>query len=103
MSWNQETPNELWIGHRNRPNEILLKDPSLMKPEARGITGYPGGHAEGYPDTFLQMVKTVYDYIAGGDLSKPRSFATFEDGWHELALCEAIEESAHKRTWVEVK
>jgi predicted dehydrogenase len=103
MSWDQETPNQLWIGHRDRPNEILLKDPSLMKPDARKVAAYPGGHAEGYPDTFSQMVRTVYGYIAEGDFSKPRPFATFEDGWRELALCEAIEKSAKKRAWVEVK
>ena len=74
-----------------------------MKPEARKMASYPGGHAEGYPDTFIQMVRTVYGYIAESDFSKPRPFATFEDGWHELALCEAIEKSARKRAWVEVK
>jgi predicted dehydrogenase len=52
LAWNSESPNQLWLGHRNRPNEILVKDPSLMTPEAAAYSAYPGGHAEGFSDTF---------------------------------------------------
>ncbi|HSR13643.1 MAG TPA: Gfo/Idh/MocA family oxidoreductase, partial [Thermodesulfobacteriota bacterium] len=102
MSWRQENPNELWIGRRERPNEFLIKDPSLMQDEARATAAYPGGHAEGYPDTFVQLFKSFYAYIAAGDLRKPRPFATFEDGRRELILCEAIQRSAKERCWVEL-
>lgn len=47
LRWEQEDPNTLWIGHRDRPNEVLVKDPALMHPQARPAAGYPGGHAEG--------------------------------------------------------
>jgi len=60
LHWEQEEPNAMWVGHRERPNELVIKDPSLMLPAARPMAGYPGGHAEGYPDTFLQMFNTVY-------------------------------------------
>jgi predicted dehydrogenase len=30
MSWRQENPNELWIGHREKPNELLLLYYGLM-------------------------------------------------------------------------
>jgi predicted dehydrogenase len=60
MHWEQENPNEMWIGHRDQPNEILPKDPSLFHPEVRALTGFPGGHAEGYPDTFLQVFRQFY-------------------------------------------
>jgi predicted dehydrogenase len=42
LSWDSEKPNELWIGHRTEPNQILMKDPSLLSPEARAVTSYPG-------------------------------------------------------------
>src|ERR1041385_702514 len=80
LSWNSEEPNTLWIGRRREPNGEIIKDPSLMSPEARGYAGYPGGHAEGYPDTFVQLFKDFYAYVDGGDFSKPRSFPTFETG-----------------------
>jgi predicted dehydrogenase len=102
LSWRQENPNELWIGYREKPNELLIKDPSLMHPAARPSAAYPGGHAEGYPDTFVQLFKSFYGYVAGGDFSRPRPFATFEDGRRELILCETIRRSAEERRWVDV-
>jgi len=100
LSWDQERPNELWVGHRDRPNELMLKDPALMDSTVRPIAGYPGGHAEGYPDTFMQLQKAVYSYIAAGDLSRPRTFPTFHDGHEEMLLCETIWESARQRQWI---
>jgi predicted dehydrogenase len=102
MSWRQENPNELWIGHREKPNELLLKDPSLMRPAVRSTAPYPGGHAEGYPDTIVQLFKSFYAYLASGDFTKERPFATFEDGRRELILCEAIQRSAEEGCWVKV-
>ncbi len=100
LAFDSESPNELWIGRRDRASEILPKDPGLLSPQARGYAVYPGGHAEGYPDTFVQLFKDFYGYIAAGDFRAPRSFPTFETGHHELVLCEAIAESAQKKAWV---
>jgi len=40
------------MGHRDAGNEIFIKDPSLLKAEARSYADLPGGHSEGYDDTF---------------------------------------------------
>jgi predicted dehydrogenase len=100
LAWNSETPNELWIGRRDRANEVLLKDPSLLSAAARAFTSYPGGHNEGYPDTFKQCFRAFYDYIAAGDLSAPPTFPTFADGHEEIRLCDAILESHRRGGWV---
>ena len=100
LVFDSESPNDLWIGRRDRACELLPKDPGLLTPEARGYAAYPGGHAEGYPDTFVQLFKDFYAYVAAGDFRAPRTFPTFETGHHELILCEAIAESAQKRAWV---
>jgi predicted dehydrogenase len=100
LAWNSEEPNTLWIGRRNRANELLAKDPSLLSPAARGFAAYPGGHAEGYPDTFAQLFREFYAYIEAGFLTAPRKFPTFETGHEELVICEAIEKSAQDRAWV---
>jgi len=100
LAWHSESPNVLWIGHRNEPNQRMMKDPALMSPEARGYAAYPGGHIEGYPDTFVQLFKDFYGYIAAGDFKAPRSFPTFETGHEELVLCDAIAASARERRWV---
>jgi predicted dehydrogenase len=99
LAWNSESPNQLWIGHRNQANQELLKDPSLMMPAARGYAAYPGGHIEGYPDTFVQLFKDFYAYIEKGVVSTP-TFPTFQTGHDELLLCEAIALSARERRWV---
>ena len=99
LAWNAEDPNTLWIGRRNESNGILIKDPSLLSPAARPYAAYPGGHAEGYPDTFVQLFHDFYNYLAAGDMKAPRKFPTFSTGHDELLLCEAIQKSAKDRAW----
>jgi len=102
LAWNSEEPGTLWIGRRNRANEELPKDPALLSPQARRYAAYPGGHAEGYPDTFVQLFRDFYEYIEAGDLKAARTFPTFETGNEEMVLCEAIERSSRSRAWVAV-
>jgi predicted dehydrogenase len=100
IAWDGERPNELWIGHRERPNEILIKDPSLLSGDTLTYTDYPGGHAEGYPDSFKMLYRAVYDYLHTGDFSKPKPFPTFADGHQEIVISEAILASHRERRWV---
>jgi predicted dehydrogenase len=102
LGWDSERPNELWIGHRAAPNQTLIKDPSLLSPEARMTASYPGGHNEGFPDTFKQLYAKVYKYIFDGDFSQVPDFPTFADGHYEMQLAEAIERSAGAKSWVKV-
>jgi len=102
LTWDSERPNELWIGHRERPNEILMKDPALLEPQASQYASYPGGHNEGFPDTFKQLYLSVYRYITANDLTVKPDFATFADGHKELVMGEAILKSAREGRWVEV-
>jgi len=103
LAWDSERPNELWIGHRDRPNELLLKDPSLLSQAARPFASYPGGHNEGFPDTFKQLYSQIYAYLAAGDYTAPTNFPTFADGHRELLLGEAIQKSAQQSRWVNLQ
>src|SRR5262249_23486537 len=102
LSWDSEQPDTLTIGRRDRPNERLHRDPALLSPAARRFADYPGGHVEAFPDTFKQLFRSVYDYIAAGDLAAPRPFPTFADGHREVVVCEAVGESFRQRRWVQV-
>lgn len=102
LAWNSESPNTLWIGRRDRASEELPKDPALLSPAARGFAAYPAGHAEGYPDTFVQLFRDFYGYLDAGDFEAPCSFPTFANGNHELLLCEAILKSSRDRAWISV-
>jgi predicted dehydrogenase len=102
LAWNSESPNELWIGHRDRPNESLIRDPALVGQLARGYLNYPGGHNEGFPDAFKQCFRAFYNYIAAGDFSAKPMFPTFAEGHREVVLCEAILKSHRGQCWVTV-
>jgi predicted dehydrogenase len=100
VAWNQEEPDTLWIGHRNEPNQIIVKDASLFYPEAATFADLPGGHSEGYDDSHKQVFKRFYAKVA--DRSAPVDYPTFEDGLHGMILLEKVMESAAKRGWVDV-
>lgn len=102
LAWDGEHPNHLWKGFRDRPNEVVIKDPGLIGEAARTYAGYPGGHAEGYPDTFKMIFKAFYGYIAAGDMGAPPPYPTFEEGHREMLLCEAIFRSHTEQRWVAV-
>ncbi len=99
-SWRQEAPEELWLGHRDAPNQILLKDPSLLTEAARGFADYPGGHAEGYPDTFKQLFRRFYASIA--DPSLTADYPQMADGLRQMKILEAELASHKSRAWVSV-
>jgi predicted dehydrogenase len=102
LDWNSEAPNQLWIGLRQQANELLIRDPSLMDGSASAISNYPGGHNEGFPDTFKQLFRAFYGYISNGDFDRQPPFPTFADGHREIQLCEAILKSHRERCWVDV-
>jgi len=104
LAWNSERANELWLGYRDKPNEVLIKDPQLMDESVRQFASYPGGHLEGFPDTMKQLFQQVYDYMDQRDQGNPTKppFPTFEDGLREVMICEAILKSASENRWVEV-
>jgi predicted dehydrogenase len=102
LAWDSERPEELWLGRRDAPNGALLRDPALLAPAARAATDYPGGHAEGFPDTFKQLYKAVYRAVAAGAPPARPDYPTFADGHEELVIGEAIARSARDGRWVTV-
>lgn len=100
LRWNQEEPNILWIGRRDRPNELVAKDPRLQDAPAATYAHYPGGHPEGYPDTFKNLFQNVYRRIA--DPSAPAEFPTFREAHEITRVLEAIDASCREGRWVEI-
>jgi predicted dehydrogenase len=100
VAWDQERPDELWIGHRNSANCIIIKDPSLLKPAARSFADLPGGHSEGYDDTFKQVFRRFYASIA--DPAAPRDYPQFADGLRQLVILDAELKSNRTRSWIDV-
>lgn len=102
LAWDSERPDELWIGHRDGPNELLLRNPALMHPRARTAARLPGGHVEGFADTFAALFSTIYADIAGGRSTAKPAYPTFADGHEAMLVLDAIAESARTGTWANV-
>ncbi len=101
LHWDSEDSQELWIGRRETFNQKAPKDPSILSKEAQSVIGYPGGHVEGFPDTFKMQFEKYYQSVLNKDTSK-KDFANFEDGLREMILNERVYESAQKRAWVKI-
>jgi predicted dehydrogenase len=103
LAWNSERPEELWLGRRDRPNEVLLRDPSLMEQAARETTTLPGGHAEGFAETFRELYRRVYRAVENGGPPAEPDYPTFVDGQWENVLGEAIALSSRESRWIELE
>jgi predicted dehydrogenase len=102
LAWNSELPNQIEVGHRDRANELLIRDPALISPQAASATSYPGGHNEGFGDTFKQLFIDFYRSIESGRFASEPSYPTFEDGHHEICVCETILASHQRQGWAKV-
>lgn len=104
LGWDQEVPQQLWIGRRDGPNQQLSDDPSLLNPEVAGSAHFPGGHIEGWPDAFKNMMHNFYLFIAAG--KKPgvdaANFATFHEGANIMQIVEAMVQSHQQQRWINV-
>jgi len=93
LRWRQERQNELWIGRNDQPNQILGKDPALLSAEARAYAPLPGGHQEGWPDSFFHVIADIYGYIRSGATHPPPTLCTFASATRICRLIEAMIES----------
>ncbi|MBL9072928.1 Gfo/Idh/MocA family oxidoreductase [Tabrizicola sp.] len=101
-AWSAEHPEDLWIGHREAPNQILLRDPSLMNATGAAAAFMPGGHPEGFADTWAAFFTQVYRDVARGGRGAESTWATFDDGHYEMLFCDAVLASAARGAWVDV-
>ena len=101
-AWDSETPDHLWLGHRGKPNEILMRDPALFGEAGRTAAALPGGHVEGFGDTFGALFRAIYADVVNGTPSARPPYATFAEGHDELLIGDAIAESARHGRWVDV-
>jgi predicted dehydrogenase len=100
--WDSEQPDQAWIGHRDRPNEILIRNPALMGPAGKAASALPAGHVEGFFDTFCAHFRAVYADVVAGAPSSSSCYPTFADGHDEMLVGDAIARSAREGRWVEV-
>jgi predicted dehydrogenase len=95
LQWDSEANEQLWLGHRDRPNELHWREPGA-------VSNHPAGHPEGFPDTFKQLYRAVYRAVAAGRMPEEPDFPTFRDGHESVVLGEAIATSAREGRWIDV-
>jgi predicted dehydrogenase len=98
-AWVSDAPDQMWIGQRDGPNQVLERDASLMNALGAAATSLPGGHVEGFADTFHAFFRQVYGDIAAGARRQGSTWASFEDGHYEMLFCDAVLRSAAKGGW----
>ena len=99
-AWDSETPDHLFIGHRDGPNQVLQRDFTLMNPLGTAAAVLPPGHVEGFGDSFAGFFRAVYADVAAGGRAEESTWATFDDGHEEMRLCDAVLTSARENRWV---
>ena len=101
-AWEQENPDTLWLGHRDQPNEILLRNPSLMNAAGRAAAQLPGGHVEGFADSHANHFRAVYADVAAGRMSERPPYATFADGHEAMLIGDTIARASRSGSWMKV-
>jgi predicted dehydrogenase len=102
IAWDSEQPDQLWIGHREAANEILIRNPALMGVAGRSAAALPGGHVEGFADTFHALFRAIYADVGIGEPAAHPAYPTFVDGHDEMLVGDAVAASARDGRWTAV-
>lgn len=107
LAWQEERAEELWMGRRDEPNQLLVKDPNLLHKSVLPYAALPGGHNEGWPDAFKNLMRNILTFIIEGH--DPASadglrFPRFDEGYRVALIVDAILRSQKAGSrWVEVE
>ena len=101
-AWNHKEATKLWIGQREKENEILIENPTLQDPSTARYATLPAGHPLGYNDAVRNLFTDFYEAVENGGMGNDLR-PTFETGVEEMKILEAIMSSCRKRSWVKVQ
>jgi predicted dehydrogenase len=102
VAWDSEQPDQLWIGHREEPNQILIRNPALMGSAGKASAFLPGGHVEGFADTFRSLFSAIYADVGEGRPPERPGYPTFADGHDEMLVGDAVAASSRDGRWTAV-
>lgn len=102
LFWNQEKPNQIWMGNKEKPNCELERNPVSLSGAAGSKTHLAKGHPEGWNDALFNNITEFYQCIEAGE-QKSGGFTTFEEAFYLMKLVKAILESSRLRQWIKVE
>jgi len=103
MEWRQEEPDKLWIGYKDKGNEVIYASRQYLTEYAQASAILPNGHPAGWTDTLRDAINSFYQDVRGGCLEGGIRYADFEDGLYIVKLVEACLASNKTGCWVHVK
>lgn len=98
LTFDQESPDQLWIGERERTS-LIVKDPGQGSPEQRRLAVLPAGHAQGYNECFAAFVRDTYAAIHG---ETPPGLPTFADGLRSAHVIQAVLTASRNQAWTSI-
>lgn len=97
LAFDQENPEQLWLGGRNG-SQALVRDPLTLSNAAKRYSPLPAGHPQGFQDCFNAFVADTYAAVQG---EHREGLPTFEDGARAAVITDAALSSAREGRWVE--
>jgi predicted dehydrogenase len=73
-----------------------------MNAAGRAAAALPGGHVEGFGDTFGALFRAIYGDVLAGRPNPDPPYADFAAGHDEMLVNDAIAKSAQEQRWVDV-
>lgn len=96
LRFEQERPEELWIGRRTA-SERHLRNTDELHPDAARLSVLPPGHPLGYQDAFTAFAADTYAAVRG---TTPEGLPVFADGVRAARITDAVLASARSGEWV---
>lgn len=105
FAWSHVHPNALWVGHREKANEVFYESPIMQMEETRKYAGLPTGHPMGYHDAVFNLFQDYYEALAARRAGKPcqPTFPDFNTGHEMMCVIDAAVESSKSGKWVKVE
>jgi predicted dehydrogenase len=102
LYWDQERPEELWLGRQGGPTELRHKSAGQLHEPAARRTHLPAGEIEGWNTTFVNLFASVYRMILGRPAAGDELVATLSDGLFLMGVIDAVIRSNAEGAWVDV-
>jgi predicted dehydrogenase len=99
LTWEQETPERLWLRSRAE-SRLVLRDQLDGIREAPGVPSLPAGHPEGWGEALRDLLRGFYAAVASGQApGGDHGYPTLWDGARGVAFVDAVLESSRSGRW----
>ena len=99
LAFDQERPETLWVGQRER-TDLIPRDFTTLAADAARYVTLPAGHPQGYHDCFDAFIAETYEAIRTGEVAD--GLPGLADGVRSARITESVLESARERRWVDI-